>query len=34
MPRAPLMLFYVARLKWQNGQWQVLSIDIKKVQGT
>ena len=33
MPRASLMLFYVAWLEWRNEQWQVLSINIKTVRG-
>lgn len=33
MPRTPLMLFYEAPLAWQDGQWQVLSVNIKKVRG-
>jgi hypothetical protein len=33
MPRTPLMLFYEAPLAWRDGQWQVLSINRKKVRG-
>lgn len=33
MPRAPLMLFHVARLTHDNGRWHVRSLSIEKVKG-
>ena len=32
-PRVPLMLFYEAPLILHDGQWQVLSINVKTVRG-
>ena len=32
-PRRPLMRFYEAPLTLENGQWQILSINIKAVRG-
>jgi len=33
MPRASRMLFFEAPLVWQDGQWQVLSVDVVRVKG-